>query len=71
MQSEYIYPEFSDRSSPVVWEQAGKPVLLDRAIEKRDEILASHFPQHISPETDQQVREQFSIALTPQATGCG
>jgi trimethylamine--corrinoid protein Co-methyltransferase len=71
MQSEYIYPEFSDRNSPVVWERAGKPVLLDRAIEKRDEILASHFPKHISDETDQKIREQFPIALTPQATGRG
>ena len=71
MQSEYIYPEFSDRNSPVVWEAAGKPVLLERAVEKRDEILASYFPKHISDETDQKIREQFPIALTPQATGRG
>ena len=71
MESEYIYPDFSDRNSPVVWEQAGKPVLLERAVQKRDEILASHFPKHISDETDQKVREQFPIALTPQATGRG
>ena len=34
MQSEYIYPDFSDRTSPTIWEELGKPVLLDRAIEK-------------------------------------
>jgi trimethylamine--corrinoid protein Co-methyltransferase len=71
MQSEYIYPDFSDRTSPNVWAEAGKPVLLERAIEKRDEILGNYFPKHISDETDQKVRGQFPIALTPQATGRG
>jgi trimethylamine--corrinoid protein Co-methyltransferase len=71
MQSEYIYPDLSDRSSPNVWEQTGKPVLLERAVAKRDEILNNHFPKHISDETDQKIREQFPIALTPQATGRG
>jgi trimethylamine--corrinoid protein Co-methyltransferase len=69
MQSEYIYPDFGDRSSPTVWADSGKPVMLDRAIEKRDEILASHFPKHISDETDRKVREQFPIALSPESVG--
>ena len=71
MQSEYIYPDFSDRNSPNVWEESGKPVLIEKAVAKRDEILASHFPKHISDETDKKVREQFPIALTPEATGRG
>jgi len=69
MQSDYIYPDFQNRSSPNDWEQAGKPVMLKQAVEKRDEILANFFPKHISDETDQKIREQFPIALTPQATG--
>ena len=67
MQSEYIYPDFSDRDSPNVWEQNGKPVLLERAIEKRDEILATHFPKHISDETDRQVRDLFPISLPAES----
>ncbi len=69
MQSEYIYPDFADRSSPTVWADSGKPVMLDRAIERRDQILASYFPKHISDETDRQVREQFPIALTSESVG--
>ena len=69
MQSEYLYPDFSDRASPNVWEETGKPVLLDKAIEKRDEILANHFPQHISNELDAKVREKFPIFLSPEAMG--
>ena len=69
MQSEYLYPEFSDRASPNVWEESGKPVLLDKAIEKRDEILANYFPQHISNEMDAKVRQKFPIFLSPEAMG--
>ncbi len=71
MQSEFIYPDFSDRNSPNVWEQSGKPVLLEKAVERRDEILANYYPKHISDETDRKIREQFPIALTPQAMGRG
>ncbi len=41
MQSEYFYPDFSDRTSPTVWEEQGKPVLLNQAIEKTRDILAT------------------------------
>jgi hypothetical protein len=44
-------------------------VLQDKAIEKRDEILANYFPQHISNEMDAKVREQFPIFLSPESMG--
>ena len=69
MQSEYIYPDFSDRDSPLVWEENGKPVLLDKAVAKKNEILASHFPKHISDEIDRKIRKDFPIALSPKAMG--
>ena len=69
MQSEYLYPEFSDRTSPTVWEESGKPVMRDRAIERRDEILSTHFPGHIASDIDRQIREQFPIALPTSSLG--
>ena len=69
MQSEYIYPDFSDRNSPNVWEEQGKPVLLHRAVEKTREILASHAPRHVSDEVDARVRSGFPIRLSPAAMG--
>ena len=69
MQSEYIYPDFSDRTSPLQWEENKKPVILEQAIEKRNEILASYFPQHVSDEADIQVRNQFPIKLSRAAIG--
>ena len=69
MQSEYLYPDFSDRDSPTVWEGNGKPVLLDKAVARKDEILASYFPQHISDEIDRELRGSFPIALSAEAMG--
>ena len=69
MQSEYIYPEFSDRSSPNVWEENNKPILLDKAVRKKNEILNSHFPTHVSNATDEQIRAQFPIFLSREDMG--
>jgi trimethylamine--corrinoid protein Co-methyltransferase len=69
MQSEFQYPEFGDRRTPLDWEEAGKPAMLDKAIEKRDEILRTHVPMHISKEIDDQIRAQFPIHLSRQQMG--
>lgn len=69
MQSEYIYPDYADRNSPNVWEATGKPVLLDTAIARKKELLASHFPKHFDDATDRAVREKFPIALSTESVG--
>ncbi|MEE8339291.1 MAG: trimethylamine methyltransferase family protein [Xanthomonadales bacterium] len=69
MQSEYIYPDFSDRSSPNVWEENNRPVILCRAVERKNEILSGHFPSHISDETDAKIRAKFPIFLSREAMG--
>ena len=69
MQSEYIYPELSDRDSPIVWADNGKPVLLAKAQARKAEILASHYPAHVSDEVDAEVRRRFPIALSRESIG--
>lgn len=69
MQSEYIYPELSDRDSPNVWEEKGKQVLLEKAIAKKQEILSAAPSKHISDELDAAIRERFDIVLTPEQMG--
>jgi len=69
MQSEYLYPDLSDRDSPTVWADKGKPVLLDKAVAKKNEILATHYPKHISDAIDRELREKFPIALSPASMG--
>ena len=69
MQSEYIYPDFSDRTSPTVWEEQGKPVPLNQALEKTREILARPAPRHVADEIDALIRSEFPILLSPEAMG--
>ena len=71
MQSEYIYPEFSDRTSPTVWADNGKPEPLREAIRRKRAILESHFPGHLSDAVDASVRSQFPIFLSREAMGRG
>lgn len=67
MQTDYIYPQFGDRTSPKEWEERGRPVLLDKVIKRKHEILQHHFPDHISPEVDTRIREAFPIFLPADA----
>ena len=43
--------------------------MLERAIARRDEILAGHFPKHISDETDAKIRAEFPISLSAAGSG--
>ncbi len=69
MQTEYIFPQFGDRLSPNEWAEQGKPVLLEKAIARKNEILSNYHPAHISDEVDRQIREQFPIFLSREAMG--
>jgi trimethylamine--corrinoid protein Co-methyltransferase len=71
MQSEYIYPKFFDRLSPNDWNDAGKPEPLELAIAQKEHILATHFPKHVSDETDDKIRAGFPIFLSKEAMGRG
>ena len=69
MQSEYLYPEFSDRNSPTVWEGSGKPDPLQHAIARKNEILQKHYPAHVSDDVDRAIREEFPVFLSRGAIG--
>lgn len=63
MQTEYVYPQLADRSSPKEWEENNKPDLLQNATAKKKKILENVFPDHISAETDALIRQQHNILL--------
>ena len=60
MQTEYIYPAVANRMSPKEWVEAGKPELLDRAIARKNAIMAKA-GSTIDPELDAIVRKAFNI----------
>lgn len=63
MQSEYVYPLLSDRSSPKEWEELGRPVLIEKAVKRKEEILSSAITDMIPAELDNQIRKKYNILL--------
>ena len=60
MQTEYIYPTVANRMSPKEWNEAGKPLLLDAAIARKNEIL-SKAGCLVDPELDRAIRAKYNI----------
>ena len=60
MQTEYIYPTVGNRMSPKEWVEAGRPLLLDKAIERKNTILAKAGCQ-IDPQIDEAIRATNNI----------
>jgi trimethylamine--corrinoid protein Co-methyltransferase len=60
MQTEYVYPAVGNRMSPKEWVEAGRPMLLDRAIARKNDILARAGCQ-VAPEVDAAIRARFNI----------
>jgi trimethylamine--corrinoid protein Co-methyltransferase len=67
MQREYIYPVIGNRLSPKEWAEVGKPDIIKVAIEKKRELLSSHFPRHIPDAVDDAIRAKHPIRL-PKAS---
>lgn len=63
MQSEYVYPELADRTSPKEWAEIGKPDLIAKATERKNHILAEAGTSLLEPALDQAIRAAFPIHL--------
>lgn len=63
MQSEYVYPDVGDRTSPKEWQERDQPVLMEQANQRVEQMLSTHFPEHVSAEVDARIREQFPVKL--------
>jgi len=69
MESEYVYPEVGERTSPKEWVEQGSSSILDRAKVRTRSLLDGHFPRHISDEIDDEIRARFDIKLPKSAMG--
>ena len=61
MQTEYVYPAVANRSSPKEWNELGKPDLIQKAIERKNRILADAAPSLIDFEADRAIRKRWDI----------
>ncbi|GLQ34015.1 methyltransferase [Amylibacter marinus] len=63
MQTEYVYPEIADRSSPKEWMENQKPLLLTQAIKAKRRILSNQSSAEFPPELDAALRKMVKIHL--------
>ena len=63
MQTEYIYPELSDRLSSKEWEELGKSNLVAEAVKRKNQIPSEFVPRHIPEELDARIRADYDIRL--------
>ncbi len=63
MQSEYVYPDVGNRLSPDDWVDAGARSIIDVAHQRVQATLAEPGPVHLTPETEQRIRDNFDIRL--------
>jgi len=63
MQKDYIYPEIGDRASPKEWAEQGSTDILQRAKQRTEYILSTHYPSHIPEEVDARIRAELPVKL--------
>lgn len=63
MQTDHVYPNLGDRTSPKEWVERDKPDLIARATTRKDEILSQRASARLDPEVDAKIRAKFNIHL--------
>jgi trimethylamine--corrinoid protein Co-methyltransferase len=63
MQTEYYYPDLSDRTSPKEWLENQKPNLITNAIRRKQDLLRSPARAALPPDIDEMIRARFPIRL--------
>ncbi|WP_025053203.1 trimethylamine methyltransferase family protein [Sulfitobacter noctilucae] len=63
MESDHVYPDLANRSSPKEWEEIGKPDLIANATARKEAILSDHARARFDPKLDQALRARFNIHL--------
>ena len=63
MERDYVYPEVGDRLSPKEWGEQGSSDAVERAHQRMQEILATHYPSYVEASIDARLRERFPVRL--------
>ncbi|MGD2057364.1 MAG: trimethylamine methyltransferase family protein [Anaerolineales bacterium] len=60
--TEFFYPNLCDRRNYEEWEMMGKQTMSDRVVSRVQDILATHEPSPIKPETEKVIEEVLADA---------
>ncbi|MGB0687449.1 MAG: trimethylamine methyltransferase family protein [Paracoccaceae bacterium] len=61
MERDYFYPSLANRDEPRTWQASGAPDAWAVAKSRAQDILATHHPEYLSSQQDQQIRAGFKI----------
>jgi trimethylamine--corrinoid protein Co-methyltransferase len=64
MGRDYFYPRLANRDDPRTWSDKGATDLWQTSRARAKHILATHYPDYISAEADQKIRDRFNILLS-------
>ncbi len=64
MHSDFLYPELADRGTIDVWQASGSRDIRMLAAARVTDLLTSHRPYYIDPESDSILRAALPIKLT-------
>ena len=67
MQTDFVYPDIGDRRTIDEWQADGGRDIRAVALERTRDILQRHYPDHISVELDNDLRDRFDIRLPRSA----
>ena len=67
MQTDYLYPSVGDRKSPNEWNEQGGLDVAARAAGKVKDILATHYPSHVTEAVDAEIRKRWPVKLPREA----
>jgi trimethylamine--corrinoid protein Co-methyltransferase len=60
--TEFFYPNLCDRRNYEEWEMMGKQTMSDRVVSRVQDILATHEPSPIKPETEKEIEQVLADA---------
>jgi trimethylamine---corrinoid protein Co-methyltransferase len=60
--SEFWYPKLCDRKNYEEWAESGSQPMRERVVSRVQDILASHQPSPIKPETERVIQEVLEAA---------
>ena len=66
METDFLYPELSNRDSIETWSNTGKHDVLKLANAKVKEVLANYKPCHVEREKEKEIRSKFKILLNKE-----
>ena len=60
MESEYLYPVLGNRATPAQWQEEGRKDMWQNARERVVQLM-QNYPDYLSAEQDQAIRQRFGI----------